>query len=346
MKNVLINGFGRIGRCVFRNLWERGNADCIQINEPYMTMDNILYLMKFDSIYGRFRGRIEKCSEESIHVSDGDKEWKVMVSNSKELYSENGLLDNIQIIIDATGDDMCAEKAWNYIEKGVGHVIITNTFYGADFTYVMGHNDQEFDEKKHKVVSTSICDANATIPLISKIISKIGIEYCFITTLHPWLSYQNIMDAPTRMQKKRGENYDFFPLGRSAVNTIIPKTTTLGPVLEHTFPELKDKLSYFSYRIPTQMVASAEMSFVLPRVVCKEEILELLEQCDKNVVNMNTEDIISIDCEKQPYSSIVDMRWMTVQDRYLKLVTWYDNEWGYCCRVVDLVNKLQKEKVK
>lgn len=340
MKNVLINGFGRIGRCVFRNIWERGNAKCIQINEPNMTIENIAYLMKFDSVYGRFQGHIEKCSFKSIRVFDQNKDWEVTVSNSKELYNDNKFWDDAHIIVDATGNDLCADKAWEYLKKGTKYVIVTNTFYEADFTYIMGYNDRDFDAKKHKVISTSICDANATVPLISKIISNIGIEYCFVTTLHPWLSYQNLMDAPTRMQRKSEGNYDFFPLGRSAVNTIIPKTTTLGPVLEHLFPVLKDRLSYFSYRTPTQMVASAEMAFVLSRQTDRDEVIELLKKCDKSIVYMNVEDIVSVDCEKQPFSSIVDMRWMSIQDKYLKLVTWYDNEWGYCSRVVDLINAL------
>lgn len=340
MKNLLINGFGRIGRCILRNVWERGNVKCIHINEPNMTIENMIYLIKFDSIYGRFQGNVEKCSSKSIKISDHNRAWEITVSDSKELYNENKLWDNAQIIVDATGNDLCAGKAWEYIKKGIEHVIVTNTFYDADFTYVMGHNDSLFDPKKHKVISTSICDANAVIPLISKIISYIGIEYCFVTTLHPWLSYQNLMDAPTRMQRKSGENYDFFPLGRSAVNAIIPKTTTLGPVLEYMFPDLRNRLSYFSYRTPTQMVASAEMSFVLARAADKTEIIELLKKCDENVVNLNVEDIVSVDCEKQPYSSIVDMRWLDIKDKYLKLVTWYDNEWGYCSRVIDLINRL------
>lgn len=340
MKNVLINGFGRIGRCVFRNIWERGKACCTYINDPNMTIDNIIYLIKFDSVYGRFQGIVEKRSEKQIRISDKNKVWKVFINSTKELYDENEAWNNIHIIVDATGNELCANKSWDYIEKGVGHIIVTNTFYDADFTYVMGHNDQKFDAKKHKVISTSICDANATVPLLSKLITNIGIDFCFVTTLHPWLSYQNLMDAPVRMQRKAEEICDFFPLGRASVNSLIPKTTTLGTVLKYMFPTLENKLSYFSYRTPTQMVASAEMSIVLSKAVKKSEVKQLLKQCDKNIVNLNEEDIVSVDCEKQPYSSIVDMRWMSLEDKYLKLITWYDNEWGYCSRVVDLINRL------
>lgn len=343
-KNVLINGFGRIGRCVFRNIWERSSAQCIYINEPNMTTENMVYLIKFDSIYGRFQGTVEQLGDNEIRVKDGDKEWDVVVNHSTKLYEEMDSPKNIQIVVEATGNDLCAKSSWNYIEKGVEHVIVTNTFYEADFTYVMGHNDDKFDSEIHKVISTSICDANATIPLISKLISNIGIDFCYVTTLHPWLSYQNLMDAPVRMQRRSGETSDYFPLGRSSVNTLIPKTTTLGSVLEYTFPELKHRFSYFSYRTPTQMVASADMAIVLSEPKKQEEIIELLNQIDKNVVCLNEEDIISIDCEKQPYSSIVDMRWMSMEDKYLRLVTWYDNEWGYCSRVVDLINKLQDER--
>ncbi len=339
MKNVLINGFGRIGRCVFRNMWERGNSNCTHINEPDMTIENMIYLIKYDSVYGRFQGKAEKKSENVIEVSDKNKTWNIIVCHTRTLYDEIQP-DDIQIVIEATGNEICAQKSWNYLKRGVEHVIVTNTFYDADFTYVMGHNDREFVPEIHKVISTSICDANATIPLLSKLSSKIGIDYCFVTTLHPWLSYQNVMDAPVRMQRKPGEICDYFPLGRSCVNTLIPKTTTLGNVLEYMFPMLQNRLSYFSYRTPTQMVASAEMSLVLSEQTSENEIRVLLEQCDQNIVHLNEDDIISIDCEKQPYSSIVDMRWLSVKGKYLKLVTWYDNEWGYCSRVIDLVNKL------
>lgn len=340
MKNILINGFGRIGRCVFRNIWERGNANCVYINEPNMTIDNMIYLIKFDSIYGRFSGNVEKKSEKTFKVFDEKKTWEIFVNSTKKLYDEKESWKNIHIIVDATGNDSCAHKSWKYIEKGAGHVIVTNTFYDSDFTYIMGHNDSDFDDEKHKVISTSICDANATVPLLSKIVANIGIDFCFVTTLHPWLSYQNLMDAPVRMQRKSGETCDFFPLGRAAVNSLIPKTTTLGEVLKFIFPVLENKLSYFSYRTPTQMVASAELSIVLSKKIKENEIKQLLKQCDKNVVNLNEEDIVSIDCEKQPYSSIVDMRWMNLEEKYLKLIAWYDNEWGYCSRVVDLINRL------
>lgn len=343
MKHVLINGFGRIGRCVFRNMWERGSADCTYINEPNMTIENMIYLIKFDSVYGRFQGNVEKQSEKTIKVSGRDRTWTITVNHTKDLCEKDYILRDIQVVVDATGNELCAQRSWKYIDGGVGHVIITNTFYDADFTYIMGHNDKDFNAGKHKVISAGICDANAVVPLISKLISAVGIDFCFVTTLHPWLSYQNLMDAPVRMQRKDNEMHTFFPLGRSSVNSLIPKDTTLGPVLEYIFPALKNKLSYFSYRTPTQMVASAELSLVLHETVKKDEIKKLLEQCDKNIVALNDEDIISIDCEKQPYSSIVDMRWTSIEGKYLKLVTWYDNEWGYCSRVVDLINRLQAE---
>jgi len=340
MKNILINGFGRIGRCVFRNAWERGNVACALINEPNMTTENMVYLLKYDSIYGRFPGHVETQNDNTIKVWDEKKEWVIKTLHSKTIWEEPFQKENIQIVVDATGNDLCAGKSRSYLEQGIQQVIVTNTFYEADFTYVKGHNDHLFDKEKHRVISTSICDANATIPLLSKLISNIGVEFCFATTLHPWLAYQNLMDAPVRMQRKEGETHDYFPLGRSAVNTVIPKSTTLGPVLKHTFPELENRLSFFSYRTPTQMVASAELSLVLERETTEKEIKSLLESCNPDVVNLNVDDIISIDCEKQTYSSIVDMRWLTVEGKYVKLVTWYDNEWGYCSRVIDLLNEL------
>jgi Glyceraldehyde-3-phosphate dehydrogenase/erythrose-4-phosphate dehydrogenase len=340
MKRIGINGFGRIGRCVFRNLWERGNAECVYINDPNMTIDNLIYLLKYDSVYGRFEGKVKKVGENAIQIFSENKVWNITVGTFKELYKFFAAQTEIDILVDATGNGLCAQQSWDYVEKGLKNVIVTNTFYEADFTYIGGYNDNELDSKKHKVISTSICDANATVPLLSKLLSYIGVEFCFVTTLHPWLSYQNLMDAPVKMQKQPSQSMEYFPLGRSSVNTLIPKTTTLGTVLKYVFPELEHKLSFVSFRTPTQMVASAEMSLVLSRAVNKREIIEVLQQCDQRIISLNKEDIISIDCEKQPYSSIVDLRWIDVVDRYLKLITWYDNEWGYCSRVIDLIEKL------
>ena len=133
---------------------------------------------------------------------------------------------------------------------------------------------------------------------------------------------------------------DYFPLGRASVDTLIPKTTTVGPVIQRIIPELKNKISSFSYRTPTQIVASADMSVVLSKESSKGEIIELLNQIESQVVSLNTEDIISIDCRKSSFSSIVDTRWVTVEGNKLKLITWYDNEWGYCSRVIDLISKM------
>ena len=341
MSRVLVNGCGRIGRCVIRNLWERGIAECVAINEPGMEIDNIVYLLKFDTIYGRFDGNVENVGNDLIRISNNEKAWNLRVYRSKTLMSDDEYIkDCPDIIVEASGREDCARASWKCIDSGVQHVIITNTFFDADFTYVMGHNDEEFDMNKHKVISTSICDANATIPLISALSKINNIDYCFVTTLHPWLSYQNLMDAPVRMQRREGETSDYYPLGRASAESLIPKTTTLGPVLLRMFPNLKKRLSYFSYRTPTQIVASADMSFILEKEMSKEKIIDIFSACGENIVNINKDDIVSIDCRKMTHSSIVDTRWLQVDGNKLKVITWYDNEWGYSSRVIDLINKL------
>lgn len=340
MKRILINGFGRIGRCVFRNLWERGNnSQCVAVNDPAMSIDNMVYLLKFDTIYGSFDGNVYKDDDDTVCVFDDQKKWRFKVYGQRDFFEDGDKFD-FDVVIESSGRDSCAVSSRKCLEYGAKYCIITNTFFDSDFTYVMGYNGKSWKVNKDKIISTSICDANATIPLLGKINDCIGIDYCFLTTLHPWLSYQNIMDAPVRMQKREGEMSDYFPLGRASVDTLIPKTTTVGPVIQRIIPELKNKISSFSYRTPTQIVASADMSVVLSKESSKGEIIELLNQIESQVVSLNTEDIISIDCRKSSFSSIVEKRWVTVEGNKLKLITWYDNEWGYCSRVIDLISRM------
>ena len=198
------------------------------------------------------------------------------------------------------------------------------------------------------LISSSICDASAVAPVLNVLNKKYGIEHGFLTTLHPWLSYQNLLDGPSRSFAYPGTIIDNFTLGRASLNAIIPKTTSAirasGKVLEY----LNDKFQSLSFRVPTSIVSTADISVKIEHHVNKEEIINLFkkeeEEQNLKIYKNNFDPLISTDFVKSEYSAIIDHRWTDINESsYLKLVLWYDNEWGYSSRVVDLVKELSNK---
>jgi glyceraldehyde 3-phosphate dehydrogenase len=172
--------------------------------------------------------------------------------------------------------------------------------------------------------------------------SQYGIKNGSLTTLHPWLSYQNLVDGPAISQSNPGVVWTDYALGRASTDSLIPKNTTAMSAVEKVLPQLKGKIISFSYRIPTDIVATSDITINLKCDVSTSEIKKFLqEQCDKSpYVRMNTESLVSLDYEKDESSAIIDMQWVKAVNNVVKIVLWYDNEWGYSARVLDLVNKL------
>jgi glyceraldehyde 3-phosphate dehydrogenase len=171
---------------------------------------------------------------------------------------------------------------------------------------------------------------------------KYGIEGGALTTLHPWLSYQNLVDGPSISQSNPGIVWTDYALGRASVDSLIPKNTTAMSATEQVLPQLQGKILSFSYRIPTNIVASSDITLNLSKNVTEAELQEFLTtQCHNNpYVKINTESLVSLDYEQEEASAILDMQWVKVKGKTVKVVLWYDNEWGYSARVLDLVNKL------
>ena len=223
-------------------------------------------------------------------------------------------------------------------------MVVTHTCPSADFTLVFGATERAFDPARHKVISTSICDASAAAPVLKVLHEAFGLEYGFITTLHPWLSYQNLMDGPARSQSYPGATYSHYPLGRASVGALIPKPTTVVAACERIVPELAGVLKCMSYRVPTPCVSSADLSLHLERPATEEAVLAAFRalrasQGARPVVRITDEPLISVDYLGDEHSCIIDTRWLMLnRERQLKVVLWYDNEWGYSSRVVDALD--------
>jgi glyceraldehyde 3-phosphate dehydrogenase len=332
---VGLNGFGRIGRAITRILTARDRHRIVQINDLNPDTANLAYLLKYDTTYGRCTQTVT-ATDDSIRIDD----QRIRVTRTADVADVDWT--EVDVVIEATGVS-ANEKHATALAKPV---LVTHACPSADFTLVFGATETQFDPRVHRVISTSICDAAAAAPVLACLHEAFGIEYGFITTLHPWLSYQNLMDGPARSQAYPGANYSHYPLGRSSVGALIPKPTTVVAACERVVPALAGALKCMSYRVPTPCVSSADLSLHLKRDATEAEVIARFEalrasQGPREVVRITDEPLVSVDYLGDPHSCIIDTRWLMLnRGRQLKVVLWYDNEWGYSSRVADALDLL------
>ena len=223
------------------------------------------------------------------------------------------------------------------------HAVITHVpANDIDRYLIMGINEDAFESARDRVVSSSICDANAIAHVLQVIDAHLGLMNGFVTTLHPWLSYQNLVDKPLASQSNPGHYWSDYSLGRASMGTMIPKKTTAISALGPVMPEIADKISAFSYRVPTAIVASADITLKVAKRASQADVEAILENFASNspYVTTNHESLTAIDYVGTPWSATIDMQWTDVKDDMIKVVLWYDNEWGYANRVVDVVRHI------
>jgi glyceraldehyde 3-phosphate dehydrogenase len=335
---VGINGFGRVGRAIARILLARGRHDIVQINDLNADNANLAYLFKYDTTYGRLAQQVG-ADDESMSV--GDK--RIRVSHQPDIAEVDWKKTGADVVIEATGTSKNEHHARALLPH-LRSVLVTHACPSADFTLVFGATDRDFDPAKHRLVSTSICDAAAAAPVLKALHAAFGIDYGFVTTLHPWLSYQNLMDGPARSQAYPGATYSHYPLGRSSVGALIPKPTTVVSACERIVPELAGVLKCMSYRVPTACVSSGDLSLHLEKTASEDDVLGVLQalratQHGREVIRITDEPLVSVDYLGDPHSCIIDTRWLMLnRGKQLKVVLWYDNEWGYASRVVDALD--------
>jgi len=344
MVKIGINGLGRIGRAILRINEQKKIFDIVVINDINPSNENLAYMVKYDSTYGNFHK----------NISSDNHSIKIENSNSIDVYHKNIISKvpwenyNTDIVIDASGvyENLLHKKELK--RKGVKHQIVTNTpdSNEIDKYIILGVNEDTIKDKSF-LISSSICDASAVAPVLNVLNKEYGIDHGFLTTLHPWLSYQNLLDGPSRSFAYPGTIVDNFTLGRASLNGIIPKTTSAIRASAKVLKYLNKKFQALSFRVPTSIVSTADISVKLKNQASKDSIIEIFKQKERNqklnIFKNNFDPLISTDFIKSEYSAIIDHRWTTINDsNYLKLVLWYDNEWGYSSRVVDTVNLLSK----
>ena len=325
MTKVGINGFGRIGREVFRVAFTNPEIEIVAVND-LTDAETLAHLLKYDSVHGTFPHEVTVDGD--YIVVDG-KKVKVLAQTdpAKLPWGELG----VEIVVESTGRFTEGPKAAAHIEAGAKKVIISAPAKQEDITIVMGVNEDKYDPAKHNIISNASCTTNCLAPFTKVLMEKFGIESGLMTTVHSYTNDQRILDLPHKDLRR----------ARAAACSIIPTTTGAAKAVALVLPELKGKLNGFAMRVPTPNVSITDLTVLLQKDTTAEEINAALKEAAegklKGILGYNELPLVSRDYNGCPLSSIVDgLSTMMVGPRMAKVVSWYDNEWGYSNRVVDL----------
>ena len=345
---VAINGFGRIGRLVFRALHEQGllknDIDLVAVGD-IVPADNLAYLLKYDSTQGAFKGQVgsKKSAadkpEDDILLVDG-KEIKVVSAKTPAELPWASL--GVQLVIESTGLFTEAEKAKGHLTAGAKKVIISAPAKGEDITVVMGVNDEKYDPAKHNIVSNASCTTNCLAPVVHVLLKEgFGVSEGLMTTVHSYTATQKTVDGPSKKDWKGG---------RSAALNIIPSTTGAAKAVALVIPEIKGKLTGMAFRVPTPTVSVVDLTFKTAKDTSLDEIKGAMKKASetylKNIMGYTEDEVVSSDFIHDSRSSIFDAgSCIELNKNFFKLVSWYDNEWGYSCRLSELT-KLMISKMR
>ncbi len=340
---VAINGFGRIGRLVFRALVEQGllgtTFDVVAVGD-IVPADNLAYLLKYDSSQGRFNGTVSS-KKSAADKADDD----VLVVNGKDILVVSAKTPaelpwaklGVELVIESTGLFTDAEKAKGHIVAGAKKVIISAPAKGEDITIVLGVNDDKYDAAKHNIVSNASCTTNCLAPLVHVLLKEgFGLSEGLMTTVHSYTATQKTVDGPSRKDWKGG---------RTAAQNIIPSTTGAAKAVALVLPEVKGKLTGMAFRVPTPTVSVVDLTFKTVKDTSLAEIKAALKKASetymKDILGYTEDEVVSSDFIHCKLSSIFDAgSSIELNKNFFKLISWYDNEWGYSNRVVELTKKI------
>jgi glyceraldehyde 3-phosphate dehydrogenase (phosphorylating) len=329
---VGINGFGRIGRNIMRAALGDKNIDFVAVND-LTSAHTLAHLLKYDSVLGNLHAKVE-AKADSIAV-DGD-EFKVLSLRDPAQLPWKDL--GVDVVFESTGLFTDRDAAAKHLAAGAKRVVITAPAKKPDFSVVLGVNDDCYDPAKHQIISNASCTTNCLAPLAKVIHQTFGIKKGWMTTIHSYTNDQQLLDLPHKDLRR----------ARAAALSMIPTTTGAAVAVGEVLPELKGKLDGISIRVPTPNVSCVDLAAVLNRSVTAEEVNAALQAAAdgplKGILACSREELVSIDFKGNAHSSIVDMPYTKVMDGdFLKVLSWYDNEWGYSNRCVDLLRKLVKK---
>src|SRR3989449_1812950 len=340
---VAINGFGRIGRLVFRAIAEQGligkDLQVVAVGD-IVPADNLAYLLKYDSTQGRFNGQIssKKSSadkpEDDILVVNGQE---MLVVSAKDPSNLPWKALGVEVVIESTGLFTDGEKAKGHLVAGARKVIITAPAKNDDITIVLGVNESKYEAARHSIISNASCTTNCLAPLVHVLLKEgFGVEEGLMTTIHSYTATQKTVDGPSKKDWKGG---------RSAAINIIPSTTGAARAVGLVLPEVKGKLTGMSFRVPTPTVSCVDLTVKTVKETSYAEISAAMKKASqtylKGILETTSDEVVSTDFVHSSVSSIYDEgSGIELNKRFFKLVAWYDNEWGYSCRVADLLKYL------
>jgi glyceraldehyde 3-phosphate dehydrogenase len=342
---IAINGFGRIGRLVFRAIAEEGmigkDVEVVAVGD-IVPADNLAYLLKFDSTQGRFKGEVSSKKsapdkpEDDILIVNG-KEIKVVSAKTPAELPWKAM--GVELVIESTGLFTDADKAnpkscYGHITAGAKKVIISAPGKNDDITVVLGVNHEKYDPAKHTVISNASCTTNCLAPIVHVLLKEgFGVEEGLMTTVHSYTATQKTVDGPSKKDWKGG---------RSAAINLIPSTTGAAKAVGLVCPEVKGKLTGMSFRVPTPTVSVVDLTVRTVKDTSYAEISAAMKRASetylKGILEYTNEEVVSSDFIHCRASSIFDAgSGIELNKRFFKLISWYDNEWGYSCRVAELM---------
>jgi glyceraldehyde 3-phosphate dehydrogenase len=326
---VGINGFGRIGRNIMRAALGNGDLDFVAVND-LTNAATLAHLLKYDSVLGNLDA-VVKATAEGISV-DGE-EFKVLsVKDPAQLpWKDLG----VDVVFESTGLFTKRDDAAKHLAAGARKVIITAPAKGPDITVVLGVNENSYDPSKHHIISNASCTTNCLAPVAKVVHECFGLRKGWMTTVHSYTNDQQLLDLPHKDLRR----------ARAAALSIIPTTTGAATAVGEVLPELKGRLDGFAMRVPTPNVSVVDLNALVDRKTTAEDVNKALKQAAdgrmRGILAYSEEELVSIDFRRNPHSSIVDAPYTKVMDGdFVKVVSWYDNEWGYSSRCVDLVVKV------
>ncbi|SDH33531.1 glyceraldehyde-3-phosphate dehydrogenase (NAD+) [Alteribacillus persepolensis] len=335
---VAVNGFGRIGRMVFRKAMMDDSLDVVAVNASYPA-ETLAHLIKYDSIHGLYDKEVEG-KDDALYV-DGKKVQLLSDRDPKNLPWEKLGVD---IVIEATGKFKTKESASLHIEAGAKKVVITAPGKNEDATIVMGVNEEDYDADEHHIISNASCTTNCLAPVVKVLDRSFGIESGLMTTVHSYTNDQKNIDNPHKDLRR----------ARACGQSIIPTSTGAAKAISKVLPNLDGKMNGMALRVPTPNVSLVDLVVDTKKSVTVESINEALQEASKTdlqgILAYTNDPLVSIDFNGNENSSIIDgLSTMVMNKKQAKVLAWYDNEWGYSCRVVDLVRyvgkRLEKKSV-
>jgi glyceraldehyde 3-phosphate dehydrogenase len=329
---VGINGFGRIGRNIMRAALGDTDIDFVAVND-LTNAATLAHLLKYDSVLGNIHADV-KAIGDGITV-DNDSFKVLSVKDPAQLpWKDLG----VDVVFEGTGIFTNREGASKHLAAGAKKVIVTAPAKGPDITVVLGVNEDKYDPGKHQIISNASCTTNCLAPLAKVVHERFGIRKGWMTTVHSYTNDQNLLDLPHKDLRR----------ARAAALSIIPTTTGAASAVGEVLPELKGRLDGFAMRVPTPNVSLVDLNAVLDKKTTGEEVNNALRDAAagplKGILAVSDAELVSIDFRGNPYSSIVDAPYTKVMDGdFLKVLSWYDNEWGYSSRCVDLLRLIVKK---